>query len=1074
MKKTILTIVLAALWSVLNGFAQEIPVAAKPVNIISGKIRNEKGEGLQGASIIVKDSKIAGKSDTNGHFRLSGVPPHAILLISFIGYLPQEIPIANKGSEITITLLPDSRQLEEVIVSTGYQEIPLERATGSFASISKELFNRQISTDVISRLKGITPSLLFDERSGSSKLSIRGRSTIFANDQPLIVLDNFPYEGDINNINPNDIENISILRDAAAASIWGARAGNGVIVINTKKGSLSQPLTTEFHSNLTRIQQPDQFYQPRMTSSDFIDTEILLFQRGFYNADLNNTTTRPPISEVVDLLDRNKKGLISNSEMESRINVLRAYDLRNDLTDLMYRKGTNIQNALSLRGGAEDHTYYYSAGFDNNLSNAIANDYSRLTLNTSQSFRPVKGLQLNASLNFSQTNSNINNTVQELVTGGPSGRVMYPYTRLIDENGDPLSITKDYRNSYKDEAFGQGYLDWQFRPLEELELPGQRVQSNDIRFLSGLRYQLGKLFSTDIKYQYQRQWENGNSLNSIDSYYTRNLINRYTSKSANDIIRNIPVGGILDLLRSNLDSHNGRAQLNYNHNFKQHSINALAGIEIREIETAANSNRVFGYDPNLGSTVAVNPTTSFPLSPNGNGLILANPSISETLNRFRSYFTNVAYTLNNKYIFSASGRIDQSNHFGVSSNQRAVPLWSAGIKWDLASEEFYKLDFLPTLRLKATYGYNGNIDKTVTAYTTANFTRNSQNGLPAANINNPPNPNLRWEKTGILNLGIEFGSKNGRLNGNLEYYSKKGIDLIGQSPLDPTSGQSSFRGNVANMKGSGVDLELHSINLDRKLRWESNLLFSYSRDEVTSYAISPTFASYMADASLTGSQSSFSPTPGKPLFGIYSKQWAGLDPATGNPMGYVHGVPSMNYSLLNSSSGQTVDSLVFHGRALPPVYGALRNSFSMKGFTISANITYRFGYYFKRRSIEYSTLFTTGRSHSDYALRWQKAGDEAFTSVPAFPADNNSARDNFYRNAEILVEKGDNIRLQDINLSYDLTNKQWTKMPFRKLSMFIYLNNAGLLWTANKQGIDPDYPDMKLSRSIAFGLRTTL
>ncbi|HQS53427.1 MAG TPA: TonB-dependent receptor, partial [Daejeonella sp.] len=339
------------------------------------------------------------------------------------------------------------------------------------------------------------------------------------------------------------------------------------------------------------------------------------------------------------------------------------------------------------------------------------------------------------------------------------------------------------------------------------------------------------------------------------------------------------------------------------------------------------------------------------LSPNGNGLILANPTISETLNRFRSYFTNVAYTLNNKYIFSASGRIDQSNHFGVSSNQRAVPLWSAGLKWDLASEEFYKLDFLPTLRLKATYGYNGNIDKTVTAYTTANFTRNSQNGLPAANINNPPNPNLRWEKTGILNLGIEFGSKNGRLNGNLEYYSKKGIDLIGQSPLDPTSGQSSFRGNVANMKGSGVDLELHSINLDRKLRWESNLLFSYSRDEVTSYAISPTFASYMADASLTGSQSSFSPTPGKPLFGIYSKQWAGLDPATGNPMGYVHGVPSMNYSLLNSSSGQTVDSLVFHGRALPPVYGALRNSFSMKGFTISANITYRFGYYFKRRSI---------------------------------------------------------------------------------------------------------------------------
>lgn len=1072
MKKTIQTIVLAMLWPLVNSFSQEVPV--KPLIIISGKITNQKGQALQGASIRVKNSRIAGISDTNGNFRLSQVPVQSRLQISFIGYLPQEVAIIGKGKDINIILVPDARQLQEVIVSTGYQEIPLERATGSFASISKELFNRQISTDVISRLKGITPSLLFDERSGTTKLSIRGRSTIFANDQPLIVLDNFPYEGDINNINPNDIENINILRDAAAASIWGARAGNGVIVINTKKGILSQPLTTEFQSNLTQIGQPDQFYQPRISTSDFIDNEILLFQRGFYNADLNNTTTRPPISEVVDLLNRNKKGFISNSEMANRISVLRTYDLRNDLEELMYRKGTNIQNAISLRGGGEDHTYYYSAGFDNNLSNAIANDFSRLTLNTSQIFRPIKDLQLNAALNFSQINSNKNNTLQELVTGGPSGRVLYPYSRLIDENGNSLSITKDYSNSYKEEAFQQGYLDWNFRPLEELRMPGQQVKSSDIRLLTGLKYQIGKLFSTDIKYQYQRQWENGNSLNSIDSYYTRNLINRYTSKNATDLIRNIPVGGILDLTRTNLDSHNGRAQLNYNHNFKQHSINALAGIEIREIETAANSNRVFGYDANLGSSIVVNPTTSFPLSPTGSGLISADPSISGTLNRFRSYFTNLAYTLNDKYIFSASGRIDQSNHFGVSSNQRAVPLWSAGLKWDLASEKFYKLDFLPILRLKVTYGYNGNIDKTVTALTTANFTRNNQNGLPAANINNPPNPNLSWEKTGILNLGIEFGSKNGRLSGNIEYYSKKGIDLIGQSPLDPTSGQSSFRGNVANMKGSGIDIELRSLNSTGKLRWESNFLFSYTTDVITNYAISPVFASYMTDASLTGSHTSFTPTPGKPLFGIYSKQWAGLDPNTGNPMGYVQGVPSTNYSILNSSSGQTVDSLVFHGRALPPVFGALRNSFSLKGFTLSGNITYRFGYYFKRRSIEYSTLFTTGRSHSDYTLRWQKPGDEAYTSVPAFPADNNSARDNFYRNAEILVEKGDNLRLQDISLSYDLTNKQWPKLPVRKLSIFIYLNNGGLLWTANEKSIDPDYPDMKLSRSIAFGLRTTL
>jgi TonB-dependent SusC/RagA subfamily outer membrane receptor len=207
-------------------------------------------------------------------------------------------------------------QLEGVVVNTGYQSIPKERATGSFVQIDRALLNRRISPDIISRLEGVASGLSFNAniptQSKESPFSIRGRSTITANTQPLIVLDNFPYDGDLNSINPNNIESITLLKDAAAASIWGARAGNGVIVINTRKGGLNRPLSVELVTNYTFSKKPDLFYNPNfLNASSYIDFEQYLFSLGSYDADLNNTTTRPPLSPAVELMARKRAGLIS-------------------------------------------------------------------------------------------------------------------------------------------------------------------------------------------------------------------------------------------------------------------------------------------------------------------------------------------------------------------------------------------------------------------------------------------------------------------------------------------------------------------------------------------------------------------------------------------------------------------------------------------------------------------------------------------------------------------------------------------------------------------------------------------
>lgn len=1039
---------------------------------VTGTVLDEKGEGLPGASVSIRSTGNKLLTDSAGRFEIAIAQADAII-VSYIGYKTQTVTVNRNSQPLVIHMEPDAVRMREVVISTGYQDIPQERATGSFATLDRKQLSRQASTDVISRIKGVAPSLLFDERSGKTRLSLRGRSTIFANDQPLIVVDNFPYDGDINNINPNDVESITILRDAAAASIWGARAGNGVIVITTRNGRLNRPMQIEFNSSFSMDQRPDVFYQPVISSSDFIEVEKTLFSKGFYDGDLANMLTSPPVSPVVDLLSRVRDGLLSEAEAEAQINSFRKQDFRHDLKKYFYRNGVRRQAGFSMDGGTNRSSYYFSAGFDKNTATRVGNDYSRLTVNARQTFRPAKFIQLAAGLTYAQDLRRIDNSLSDIFTGGPEGRALYPYARLADDSGTPQPVLKDYTSAFKEAAVSQGFLDWTYVPLEELNYADNTTKQSDTRIQGAAKFDLLDGLNAEFRYQFQRQI--GDDVNYLhpNSYLVRDMVNRYSAVNGTTITRNIPNGGFLDKASRMLNAHNGRLQLNYNRTWTHHRISGLLGAEIREVKTTSYGSRYYGYDPNIGASVPVDHTTGYLLYPFGFGFIPSGENIGGTTDRFRSYFFTGSYSLKDKYTIYGSGRIDQSNFFGLNRNQRAVPLWSSGLKWNMSRENFYNVPALPVLALKASYGFNGNIDKSVTALTTAAFSTNLVNGMPGARIANPPNPELGWEKTAILNLEAEFGFKNDVVTGTISYYRKKGTDLIGNSPLDPTVGLEEYRGNVAGMSGHGVDVHLNSINLNKAFRWESSVQFSYTTDKVTRYDLESALAGYFFDASFEGSPFFMSPTVGRPLFGVYSTKWAGLDPQTGDPRGLLNGSPSADYAAL-SASLETIDDLVYHGRALPPVFGSVLNTFGYKGLTASFNIGYRFGYFFRRSSIDYGRLFHNWQGHGDFGKRWQKPGDELFTNVPSMPVDVNGARDNFYQRSEALIEPGDNVRLQDVNLSYVFDREKWVRLPVRALQLYVNVNNAGLLWTANKAGIDPDYPQMPLPMTLSVGFRTTL
>ncbi|WP_339879096.1 SusC/RagA family TonB-linked outer membrane protein [uncultured Algoriphagus sp.] len=1023
---------------------------------------------LPGATVMLKGTTRGKVTDENGAFTIA-VPRSAnpILVFSFVGFATQELEVGNVVGTLEILMEADGINLDGVeIVSTGYQELPRERTTGSFASLDETLVNRRISTGILDRLEDVTSGLVFNrDRGRSDDISIRGTSTIFSESQPLIVLDNFPYDGPLESINPNDVESITVLKDAAAASIWGARAGNGVIVITTKNGRRNMPLQVTFTANVTQVEEQDPFYVPTISPSDFLEVEQDLFSRGLYNS-RENSRNKPLLSPGVETLIALRDGEISQEEADRRFAVFASQDTRNDLAQFYYRPALQQQYAMGIRGGKDQHVYGLSVGYDKNLSGTIGNDNSRLTLNLKNDWNFLNNrLRLQTGLYLVNGNSNRRT---ELPSGFSAN-----YIRLADGQGNPLAVGRGYRETFTDGVEELGLLDWSYYPLAERGNLINEQEYFDFRGNLGLGYELTKGWTLDVLYQY---WENSGrswELNDERTFYTRDLINSFTQVGEDGSLSlAVPRGSIADLGESRSQSHHLRLQSTLNRIWNErHQVAALAGAEIKAVDGLANQSRFYGYDDELGSSLGVDYVTRFRRYHNQSlANIFYRNSHTGTADRFLSYYANASYTLDKKYTLSASARKDASNIFGVEANDRGVPLWSVGGSWIISEEGFYKADWMPYLRLRTTYGYNGNINRSVSAYTTANFIDGNNNfltRLPSYAIQNPPNPELRWERIKIINLGLDFESKNGFLSGSIEFYNKTGLDLIGDQPFPTSTGVSLFRGNFADTKTQGVDLLMNFKVLDKELKWNQMLIFNWLKEEVTGYEVKALPVQYTGFGG--GGETFPAPLTGYPLFSIFSFPWAGLDGDTGDPLGLEDGEPSTNYNaILNSTP---VEDLVYHGSARPTVFGSWMNNFAWRGFSLSVNISYRMGYFVRRQTLVYNNLYLGGIIHGDYAKRWMAPGDEALTTVPSFPQGQVSNRDNFYNRSEIMVIPGDHIRLQDVRLGYSLESRKVLGIGFRSLEVYGYANNLGIIWKKTDSYEDPDYQTSQALTSLSLGIR---
>lgn len=1034
----------------------------------SGKVINEEQKPVAGATIELLRTQTQVHTDIHGNFSLQQMRSGDSILVTAVGYIPVRLPVQMTTGWV-IRLLIEIKELEEVQINTGYQRLPRERSTGSFAFVDSALYNQQVGTDALSRLVYVTNGMVnntaaIKARNGnasSTGLTIRGVSTFSASiADPLIVLDNFPYVGDLKNINPNDIESITVLKDAPAASIWGVKSANGVIVITTKKGKYEQPLRASISNNTTIIPPPDLFSQPIIGTSDIIDLEKFLFSQNYRLADTLNPLF-PALSDVYEILLRQRRGAITAVEAEQQIDALRQRDLRKQYEKYFYSNAVNQQYAISLQGGTRQGNWRLSVGHDRTRDNSSA-PYNRTTVQSQNAWRLFKGFELTTGIDYVESRSANGKSVVS-----PQ---LSPYTQFADEQGNPVALYLKYRKVFLDTLGGGKMLDWAYYPLTDYKHINQKTTGSNINLNLGFNYKIRSYLTIDVRARYQQQVNEVSKLAGIESFEVRDRVNYYSqiNRTTGAVKYGIPKGDILSKSALVEKAQDIRGQVQFNQTWGIHQLTVMLGGQLSETRRRSDQFQVYGYNPDIMTYVPVDYVNLISDMFGGSGILQDQTEFQKTNNRTVSAYGNLAYSLLGRYTLSASARRDASNLFGLNTNDRWNPLWSAGFKWDISKEPFYKIDQLNMLRIRLTYGAMGNVDPTRVAVST--FTYNSSLNPylrePYSSLTNAYNPLLRWEETRMLNMALDFGLFNNRISGSVERYRKYTRDLYDNLPFDPTTGLGMVAilvQNAAELESKGWDIQLNTINTTGAVKWQTDIIINNNSNVIKKRYVTTTAANVANGAYIEGQS----------IYSYYAYAWGGLDPLTGDPRGYVNKELSKNYTAMFNPNYPLAD-LKYIGASVPTWTGSIGNTIAYRGFSLSFRMIYKLGYYFNRGSINYSDLISKKAGHADYYKRWQKPGDELHTQVPSFVYPGVANRDRLYLLSEEMATRGDHLRLQYINLSYDWPLR--VGRAIKSLQLYCNINNVGLLWKANKYGLDPENYKQPTppARNYSFGLRASI
>ena len=984
---------------------------------ITGTVTSsEDGYSLPGVSVSVKGTMIGTITDIDGKYTISVPESATTLVFSFVGMRTIEQTIT--GSEINVVLRQETVGVDEVIV-VAYGTKTKRALTGAVTSVGSDVLENQTAISPLRAIQGSAPGVNILTSGGqpgeNPTIRIRGIGSVNLSNDPLIVVDGIVFSGNLNSISAEQIETINILKDASASALYGSRASNGVILITTKSGKYgSKQAKISFNAKIG-------FSNPAVDSYDLVSAEgymkysweALKNRSMYYDGNSEAAASTYATNNLISSLRYNPYNVSNpvgtDGQIVSGAELLWDTDWYNELTnDNAFYNEYN----LNASGGSEDINYFISGSYLNQDGAVIESNFERYSGRVNLNVKLKDWLELSTNNFYSKSIQNYPNQAGTSYTSSLQWVYVVPniyplYARDADGNlkldsaGNPIY---DYGN-----ASGQSVN--AVRPTLGGENAVSSNKINDILYTrtsllsaTSMKFDLYKGLSFKTTLGYERYL--------YDSYEYDH--NKYGSAAS--------VNGRVSQERSITESLTWTNLLNYTTTIKDHKINVDVISETFDYKYDYLDAQATGFLPNVkvisGSTVP--------------------ESVGGYLNQTRlvSYLARADYSFKQKYFIDFSFRRDASTKF--SKDNRWGNFFSVGGSWILSDEGFLSsVDQISLLKIRSSYGELGNNQGIgyfpyLEGYDTG-WSNGDNSGVLQGGV---VDPNIKWEKTGLFNVALDYGFLNNRITGTIEYYNKKSIDLLFDKPLAPSLGDPSIFTNVGTVKNTGWEFMVNTINMDKAdFYWTSSFNISANKNEILKLPqdeIIKDTKKWMV---------------GKSIYDFFIREYAGVNPANGNAMWYMDADDGSKVLTEDYSDA----SQYYQGSALPDVIGGVSSYFKYKGFDLNILFNYSFGgkIYDSSYAGLMNSLETAGyQLSSDIADRWQQPGD--ITDVPKLYNANND----YNATSTRFLFDNDYVRLKALTIGYNLPKSLIEKINVQKVRVYMQADN---IWTyQSHKGIDPE------------------